>query len=179
MGCVLCSGPCFHFTLVQNKMVESRGAGTKTWSKSLFSTQSHTTSCWQLNPMHLFADSPWPNGMESRTERVKMRKFTVWNGGISIGKAEAVCTGKAELLPLSLLAEPCAGLPLLSGGQLSQLCPLTNPCALQPAGIGWEAEKARKLWKHCLDITKTSLSYQHCVQHETKTQAHTSYCEEN
>jgi len=42
-----------------------------------------------------------------------------------------------------------------------------------------EAEKPLTLCKHCSAITKTSLYYQHCFQHKSKTQTHTSYYEVN
>ena len=31
----------------------------------------------------------------------------------------------------------------------------------------WEADKALMLWKHCSEVTKTSLCYQHCLQHKS------------
>lgn len=88
---------------------------------------------WQLNPMHLSADFPGSEGWRGEQKELKWENFWVEIGGL-IGKAEAVCP--AKLFPLSLYAEPCAVLSLLSCGQRSQLCPLTNPCALQPGGVG-------------------------------------------
>ena len=72
-------------------------------------------------------------------------------------------------------------IPGVSRGQLSQLCPLPTPCAPQPlaGGVGGEAGKALALCKPCSAVTKASLGYQHCFQHKSKTQPHTSSCEEN
>jgi len=50
---------------------------------------------------------------------------------------------------------------------------------LLAGGVVCEAEKALTLCKHSPAITKTSLCYQHCFQHKSKTQPRTSYCEEN
>lgn len=46
-------------------------------------------------------------------------------------------------------------------------------------GVVLEAEKALTLCKNCSPVTKTSLKYQHTLQHSSKTQPHTSYFEEN
>lgn len=44
--------------------------------------------------------------------------------------------------------------------------------------VEWcEKEKALALFKCCSTITKTSLNYQHCFQHKSKTQYHASFCE--
>ena len=63
------------------------------------------------------------------------------------------------------------GDPLVSWGQLPQLCPL--PASVHPpthswVGGGWEAEKALAPCKHCSAITKTPLCYQHCFQHKSR-----------
>ena len=56
-------------------------------------------------------------------------------------------------------------IPLVSWGQLSQLCPLPK-LLVHPQPAHWwggvRAEKALALCKHCSAITKTSLCYQHC-----------------
>lgn len=57
----------------------------------------------------------------------------------------------------------------------NSLCTLT----LLPSGAVWEAEKALRQCKPCSAITETSLYYQHCFQHKSKTQPSNSYCEEN
>lgn len=61
-------------------------------------------------------------------------------------------------------------IPLVSCDQLSQLCPLTAPCAPQSPywGSVWGAEKTLMMSKQCPTITKTSLSYQHCFQYKFK-----------
>ena len=41
--------------------------------------------------------------------------------------------------------------------------------SLLTGGVGWEAEQALTLCKHCSAATKSSLYYQHCFQHKSKT----------
>jgi len=67
-------------------------------------------------------------------------------------------------------------------GQLVSAVPLPSfSCTPSPlaGGVGWEAEEALTLCEHCSARTKTSLRYQRCFQHKSKTQRHTSYYEEN
>ena len=69
-------------------------------------------------------------------------------------------------------------------GQLGSAVPAVSPpnllctSSLFTGRVGWEAEKALTLCKHCWAITKTSLCYQRCFQHRSKTYPHTSYCED-
>lgn len=68
------------------------------------------------------------------------------------------------------------------------LCWAWSGIFLGPVGISchssvppsslWEAAKPLALCKLCSAITTTSLCYQHCFQHKSKTNPETSYCEE-
>ena len=55
---------------------------------------------------------------------------------------------------------------------------LCNPIPLA-GGVVWGAEKNLSLCNHCSAVTKTSLCYQRCFQHKSKTQSHTSYYRKN
>ena len=60
-------------------------------------------------------------------------------------------------------------------GQLGSAVPAVSPpnslCppSLLTGGVGEEAEKPLALCEHCSEIAKTSLCYQHCFQHRSKT----------
>lgn len=58
---------------------------------------------------------------------------------------------------------------------LSFLCPLS----LLADVVVWEAERALTLCEPCSAITRTSLNYQHCSQHESETRPRSSSYEEN
>ena len=63
--------------------------------------------------------------------------------------------------------------PLVSWGQLSQLCPLPTSCASPAYSLVVRCEKKKKtlmLCKQCSAIMKTSLYYQQYFQHKSKTQ---------
>lgn len=68
-----------------------------------------------------------------------------------------------------------------SWGHLSQLCPLQTPPECTPSLLAgrvvWEAEKVLMLFKHCSEVTKTSLCYQHYFHHKSKMYLNTSYYE--
>lgn len=83
------------------------------------------------------------------------------------------------LLTPNLIAEHDAiraGTSLVIWGQLSCLCPL--PAACTPAPLWWEGANAITLCKRCPAITKTSLCYLHCFQHQSKIWSHTGCYEE-
>lgn len=79
-------------------------------------------------------------------------------------------------------------IPLVSLGQLSQLCPLPAPCppplTLLLTEGGWR-EKGKVENKETLDILKAlrintlAFCYQYCFGHKSKSQHHTGFCEEN
>ena len=89
------------------------------------------------------------------------------------------------LLPPALHAEHdiiWCGISLWSVGVS---CPSHIPSQLLvgPQPTHWwgrvKVEKTLALCKHCSAITNTSLYYQHCYQHKSKTQPHTSCYEAN
>lgn len=55
------------------------------------------------------------------------------------------------------------------------------PCAPPASLLGrlYEEQKRSGLRKFCSSITKTSLNYQYCFQHKSKTQPHTNYYKVN
>jgi len=65
-------------------------------------------------------------------------------------------------------------------GQLGLAVPAMSPPSFlcTPSLLAGE-EQRRPLCKHCSAITKISMYYQHCFQHKSITQLHTSYYEES
>lgn len=69
-------------------------------------------------------------------------------------------------------------------GHFGSALPAGSPpsCLYAPSlltdGVVWEAGKVSTLCKHCSEIAKISLNYQHWFQHKSKTWSHTSCYEE-